>query len=385
MMTAKNLAITGILKTRLSTSGKVKTMRDFLIKHPFLKTLCQRIVTITVSWTTVIVCIVATIFIIGAVFLPNAESDDDGYDYVYGDGTQELLSVKVTGTIIGTDDSSSLDPFTDSYTSGYHVKEQLYAAANDDAINGVVLEINSPGGTIYGSRAIADGVKHYKEKTGNPVYTYVEGQAASGGYWAASSTDKIIADYGSDTGSVGVIMGPFQYYDGLVAEDGGLLSGGVVTERGIQNVMITAGKSKDVGSPYRKLTNDELAILQKSVNNEYDTFVQYVSQHRNISEDTLRNTIGAMAYDNKTAQSYKLIDMTGSRETAYDELAKAAGLERGSYQVVREAYVPSLIESLLSAAGRTPQPKASAPNLCSLTTASLAYHGDVTSLCKTEE
>lgn len=359
-------------------------MRNFLTKHPFLGGLCKRVVTIAVSWATIIVCIVVTLFIIGAIFLPNAETDDDGYNYVYGTGVNELLSIKVTGPITGTDDNGlGFDPFGDSYTSGYYVKEQLYAAADADYLSGVILEINSPGGTIYGSRAIADGVKYYKEKTGNPVYAYVEGQAASGAYWAATATDKIIADYGSDTGSVGVIMGPFTYYNGLVAEDGGLLNGGVITNKGIENIMISAGKSKDVGSPYRKLTAEEISSLQKSVDNEYASFVDYVSKQRTIPTDTLRNVIGAMAYDNKTAQEYKLIDMTGSRETAYDELAAAAGVE-DDYQIVREQYIPTFIESLLSATISKPQRSASA-NLCALTNATLAYHGDVTAFCKEDK
>ncbi|HYH74961.1 MAG TPA: S49 family peptidase [Candidatus Saccharimonadales bacterium] len=359
-------------------------MRDFFTKHPFLKTLCQRIATIAVSWTTIVACVIVTVIIIGILFIPSAEPDDDGYSYVYGSGTNQLLSVKVTGPITGTDDNGlGFDPFGDSYTSGYYVKEQLYAAAENSDIAGVIMEVNSPGGTIYGSRAIADGVEYYKEMTGNPVYTYVEGVAASGGYWAASATDKIIADYGSDTGSIGVIMGPFQYYNGLVAEDGGLLNGGVITNRGIENTFITGGKSKDVGSPYRKLTPEEVATLQKSVNNEYDAFLRYVSKQRSIPEDTLRNTIGAMAYDNKTAQEYKLIDMTGSRETAYEELAEAVNIA-DDYQVVREQYIPTFLESLLSVVTRKPQTSASA-DLCSLTRNSLAYHGDVMSLCKAKE
>ncbi|HSX17446.1 MAG TPA: S49 family peptidase [Patescibacteria group bacterium] len=242
--------------------------------------------------------------------------------------------------------------------------------------------MSSPGGTIYGARAIADGVAYYKKTTGNPVYAYVEGQAASGGYWAISGADKIIADYGSDIGSIGVIMGPFEYYDTVLAEDGGLLSGGVVTQNGIQSTYISAGKYKDMGNPYRKLSAGEIALLQKSVNNEYDTFVQYVSQHRHIAEATIRDTIGAAAYDNKTALEYKLIDQTGSRDDAYAALAKAAGIQ-DDFTIVREEQSQGFIESLLSATVRKPQVQAKA-NICSQTQGVLAYHGDVTALCPTQ-
>jgi protease IV len=357
---------------------------SFFTKHPFFKALIKRVITIGVSWVTVVACLIITFMAFGIFLFSSADTEaDSSYTYASGDGYNQLLSIKVNGAITGASDSTGTGLFSDGSTSGYDVKDQLYAAAEDDTIHGVILEVNSPGGTIYGSRAIADGVKYYQQKTGNPVYTYVEGMAASGGYWAASATDKIIADYGSDIGSIGVIMGPFQYYNKVLSEDGGLLYGGVVTQNGIESTYITAGKSKDAGNPYRKLTAEELASLQKAVNNEYDDFVAYVSKERGIPADTIRGTIGALAYDNKTALQYKLIDQIGSRQTAYDELAKEAGIE-DDYQIVEEEWIPSFIESLLAATIRKPQPKASA-NLCDMTRSTLVYHGDVSLLCKSEQ
>jgi len=172
---------------------------------------------------------------------------------------------------------------------------------------------------------IADGVEYYRSQTHKPIYAHISGTGASGAYWAAASTDKILVDYGSDVGSIGVIMGPFQYYNTVLSEDSGLLGSGVVTQNGIESVTITAGKSKDVGNPYRKLTSDEIAALQKQVNNEYDDFVSYVSKRRGIDEATIRNQIGAMAYDQRTALAYHLSDATMNRQDAYDTLAKAAG------------------------------------------------------------
>jgi protease-4 len=355
--------------------------QSFLTKHPFIKGLLKRIATISVSWATIVVCLVVTLSIFGFMFAPSDEAETD-YSYIYGDGMNEMLSIPINGTIVGSEDeAASLNFLSDDYqTSGYKVKEQLYAAADDDLINGVVLEINSPGGTIYGSRAIADGVKYYKEKTGNPVYAYVQGMAASGAYWVASSTDKIIADYGSDIGSIGVVMGPFQYYNNVLAEDGGMLYGGVVTQNGIENTTITAGKSKDIGSPYRRLTQEEVTTLQKAVNNEYDDFVRYVSKQRKIDEPTLRNTIGAMTYDNKSAHEYKLIDQSGSKDDAYNQLAKAAGIE-DDFTIIREERIPGFVESLLEATVRKPKTEVKTFDTCSLTRSTLAYHGDVSAFC----
>jgi protease-4 len=193
------------------------TRKNSLDNYPFFKRILERVAMIFVSWTAVVICLFVTFFTLGGFFafmaLGAEEEEMAGYSTVFGSGYNTLLSIQVSGMIIGSEQDSA-GGFSADYTSGYSVKEKLLAAAEDDTISGVVLEVNSPGGTIYGARAIADGVTGYKEKTGKPVYTYVEGQAASGGYWAAAATDEIIADYGSDIGSIGVIMGPFQYYDG---------------------------------------------------------------------------------------------------------------------------------------------------------------------------
>ncbi|HEY5806223.1 MAG TPA: S49 family peptidase, partial [Candidatus Saccharimonadales bacterium] len=263
-----------------------------------------------------------------------------------------------------------------SYTSGYDAKRQLYEAADDDTIKGVVLEINSGGGTIYGARAIADGVEHYRSKTHRPVYAHIQGMAASGALWAAVSADKVIADYGSSIGSIGVIAGPFKYYDKVVAE------GNILTQNGIESVIVSAGKSKDIGDPYRRLTEEELAALRQGVNNDYDMFLEFVSQRRGIATDTIRNQIGAMIYDNKTAKSHKLIDDTNSKEGAYDALAQAAQLNKDDYEVIRVYTEVTQSEDFASeAASGASLRQSGISSSCTLSQVRLAYHGDITRLC----
>lgn len=303
------------------------------------------------------------------------------YEYIHGEGANEYLSIPVKGIILGSNDTNDAFSFfaEAGYTYGYDIKAQLYAAASDDTIQGVILEIDSPGGTIYGSKAIADGVQHYRQQTKKPVYAHVEGSGASGAYWAAVSADKIFADQGSALGSIGVIMGPFEYYDKVLATDGGLLGGGVLTQNGVESSYITAGKSKDVGNPYRRLTAEELASLQKTINNEYDSFVTYVSERRAIDETIIRGSIGAMVYDPKTAKELKLSDETGSRQDAYDALAKA-GNSGSDYTIKREQIVPGFIDSLIGAVTRQPRREVKV-DTCALTRVSLAYHGDVSAWC----
>ncbi len=358
-----------------------------IIAWPFLRSLVRMSSRIIVTWAVVLGCAVVTFVSLGNwVNTINSVAPDPLANLVslQGDTSSpnQLLALKIQGTIVGDAQSPEATSSADATTSGYDIKRQLYAAADRDSVKGVLLEIDSPGGTIYGARAIADGVKYYRDKTKHQVYAHIEGTGASGAYWAAVSANKIIADYGSDIGSIGVIMGPFEYYDTVLSESNGTSQ--IVTQNGIQSVEITAGRSKDLGNPYRKLTADEQAQLQQEVNNDYDQFVAYVGTHRGISVDTIKNQLGAMTYDNKTAQSYKMIDGSGSREDALDQLAKANEIQNGDYQVMGlvQPSSGSGLGILGALSNKVVQPKASSTTGCALTRAPLAYSGDVARLCK---
>ncbi|HUS25900.1 MAG TPA: S49 family peptidase [Nevskiaceae bacterium] len=365
---------------------------SFLNSESFTGSLVRLSAYISVAISTVAFWVVALCMVVGfGIFWFAGDYADTSelladteLTHVYGDDMSDnkLLSIKITGTIVGDLDDVEGLANDEMATSGYDVKQQLRDAVDSD-FKGVILEINSPGGTIYGSHAIAEGVKYYREHAHQPVYAHVQGLAASGAYWAAASADRVVADYGSDVGSIGVIMGPFRYYDKVLSDDGGVL-----TQNGIQSVNITAGKSKDLGDPYRRLTSAEVATLQQSVNNDYDLFVKHVSTQRHISEATIRNTIGALPYDNKTAQNYALIDHSGSREDVYQEVAKAAHLESEDYEVVRwmvlqdDSGTTAMPMSAVfhHAPARKAKAKAAKAH-CTLDRISLAYYGDVVGLC----
>lgn len=318
-----------------------------------------------------------------AIGSASVDDEESSYKTVYGEknSKQQFLSIPINGVIIGQR-SEIPDPFAfleAGITYGYDVKEELRIAADNKSIKGVILEVNSPGGTIYGSHAIADGVAYYKAKTNNPVITHIGGLAASGGYWASVSSDYVTADYGSTIGSIGVIFGPFKYYDTVVSEDGGAFVGGIVTQQGIETTYFTAGKSKDLGNPYRRLSTDEIRVMQQSVNNEYDAFVQYVSKRRTLTSDKIRNQIGALVYDNKSAMQLGLIDATMSKEDAYRVLANKSSIGTSDYQIVQPRSGTGFFESLSEIMSQRKQPIVST---CPLTTLILAYHGPTSSLCQ---
>lgn len=297
-----------------------------------------------------------------------------------------FLSIPVQGVILGDGGSSPLDIFSGGATYGYQIKDRLREAAKDSNLAGVILEVDSPGGTIYGAQAIADGVAYYRKIAKKPVYAHVAGMAASGGYWAAISADKVLADFGASIGSIGVISGPFTYYNQPTATDGGLLGGGVVTQKGIEETYITAGVGKDMGNPFRRLTEDELRVLQAGVNNEYANFTKFVAARRGISEADVTSKVGAYLYDNKQAEDLKLIDGSMSRDDAYAALADAAKV-KGDYRVVQELQPKQgLLSELLGSASLLKKNGTIvdqiAADRCAATKGIMVYFGEVAALCR---
>lgn len=310
-------------------------------------------------------------------------------DYVYGDmqSTNKVLQIPINGIILGdqSDGTDFASILSGGVTYGYDVKDYLRWAADQDEIKAVVLSINSPGGTIVGSQAIADAVAEYREVAAKPVFAHVSGVGASGAYWAAASTDKIYADAGSITGSIGVVMGSVLFYDSPVAY-GNSFGESVQTENGIKEYGLSAGKGKDFGNPFRAPTEEELSVYRASLENEYARFVSFVAKTRGIEEQLIRDQIGAYVYDNVMAQKLKLIDGTQMRELTYEEAAKVGGVER-DFQVVS-------LESIGFWGQLFAQAKGFIPNVTNGTSGVIkassfcmpkvvvAFHGDMGAFCR---
>lgn len=296
-----------------------------------------------------------------------------------------LLRVPVSGIILGSPSHRMSGVMAiRGITYGYRIKEILAEAAEDDKVKGVLLHLQTPGGTIYGSRAIFDAVERFQETTGRPVFAFVEGLSASGGVIAMAGADKIFADYGSRVGSIGVLGGMLTYFDDPVATDGGLLGQGIETRGGIEHTIISAGRGKDLGNPFRRPTEDEISVLQEGANNEYDRFVRLVAENRPITESVIRETLGALIFGNDSAESYGLIDGTRNREEAVSELATAAGVAEDYQMVTPRTDAGPLWRQILSGWSNRDAAALARQDLCAaVTRLPLAYAGDVAALCET--
>ena len=267
------------------------------------------------------------------------------------DEDNKLAIVPVTGLIdsLSTTDTNPAGWFSNDFvTYGYSIKETLADLAEDESIKGVLLLMNTPGGTINGSKAIADGVAAYQAATEKPVFAYVQSISASGGMWSMAGADRIIADEGSLVGSIGVILGNLLYYNDPVAVDQGILFGGVETRGGIQSTTLAAGDGKDFGNPYRQPSDKELSAIQANLDDLYDLFRAHVAEQRGLSDEEVRD-LGAMVYSPRRAQAFGLVDEVADFDAALASLAEQAGLGEEFAAVQRSfadvAWFGGLVES----------------------------------------
>lgn len=316
-------------------------------------------------------------------------TESGGYVHIGGgrNMANRLLAIRVNGIILGTQPRDiPSQVFQGGVTYGYVVRRIFEEAAKDETIKGVLLHMQTPGGTIYGSRAIFDGITGFRQ-AGKPVVAFVEGLSASGGVMAMVGSDKIFADHGSLIGSIGVLGPALIYYNRPVAIDGGLLGQGIVTEGGVELNVVTAGRGKDLGNPFRRPTTEELDVLTRGIQSEYDSFVRHVSTSRAIDEPVIRDTMGAHIFDNQQAEHYRLIDGTLNREETIAHLAELAGIEE-NYELVRPRIEQGGFFSQVFGAdwfgGRTPDVATTVQrDLCNAALRSpLAYYGDPMSLCQ---
>ena len=299
------------------------------------------------------------------------------------DAPARLIAVPVTGVILG----SESDGVTfGGATYGYDVADTIDALETEDA-DGLILEINTPGGTIHGSRAIADAVERYQKRTGNQVMAHVQGMSASGGMYAMAGVDQIVADHGSLVGSIGVVMGPFQRFRDVTGIPGSLLEPGVTTDGGVTEEYLSRGRGKDFGNPYRDMTEEERAVLGRGLDREYEAFVAWVSQARGIPPQTIVDELGAFVFDSYTAVDRGLVDRVLGREEAYRYAAEINGVDPDDTRVDRMV-APGLVESLLAANGPLGGVGAAAvegdpgrSTVCAGAPIVLAYHGELSAAC----
>lgn len=183
-----------------------------------------------------------------------------------------------------------------------------------DSVEGLLVDVNSPGGAVAPSQELSDAVERFSE-TGRPVVATVRSLGASGGYYVASSADTIVANPGSMVGSIGVIMQFMQVKD-------------LMNKVGVDYQVVKSGDFKDLGSPFREMKAEERAVLKNLIMDVYDQFLNHILDHRTqLSRSELESMADGRVFTGQQALQKNLIDATGNRRDAIRQLAGAAGLD----------------------------------------------------------
>jgi protease-4 len=206
-------------------------------------------------------------------------------------------------------------------------------------VKGILLHMNTPGGTVVDSDNIYRMLKEYKERYKVPVFAYVDGLCASGGMYISCAADQVFAGPASIVGSVGVVIGPFfNMHEAL-----GKL--GIISET------ITQGLDKDMMSPFRPWKPDEDASLKAITSFFYQQFVDIVTSAKpRLDKEKLINEYGAKVFDSITAQKFGYVDYAdSSRNAALIALLKEANVDATQpYQVVEMEPKKDLFSSLVT-------------------------------------
>lgn len=236
--------------------------------------------------------------------------------------------LEIHGTMSDSGDSNS------TYNQGWLI-ERIEQMKKDPLNKGMILSVNTPGGSVYAIDELYLKIKEYEEVTGRPVYTYMESMAASGGYYISAGTEKIYANRNCWTGSIGVTIGTIYDFSGFLEK------------MGVKTVTITAGENKAMGGSTEPLTKEQKAIFQGLVDEAYEQFVGIVSEGRDMKLSEVKKLADGRIYTAKQAKDNGLIDEIGSLEDTVRDMKKSYELENCKVQTL--SYEPkSTLYSLLN-------------------------------------
>lgn len=243
--------------------------------------------------------------------LPNAE----GKRAVLPDSGPVILQLNIHGVI-------GLDHLTTSAINELLV-ESREATLDNNRVKGILLSLNSPGGTVTDASGIYNALQEYKTRYHVPIVGHVEGLSASGAVMISAAADKIVSTDSSIIGSVGVITSPFFNVTSLLEKVG------------VSSLTIFAGKGKDELNPFRPWTATEGKSVEEITSYFYQYFVNLVTQHRpQLNKEKLMKEYGAKVFPASVAQEHGYIDAIGySRSDALKLLLAEAKIE-GDYRVV---------------------------------------------------
>ncbi|HEY63339.1 MAG TPA: signal peptide peptidase SppA [Caldilineae bacterium] len=244
-----------------------------------------------------------------------------------------IALIRVEGVILS---GSPPSPWVSGAYSERIIK-QLERADEDGRVKAIILYINSPGGSVVGSDEIYRALRRVRK----PIVAAMGDVAASGGYYIACGADYIYANPNTFTGSIGVVA--------TIPNAAELLD-----KLGIEAVILRSGPRKAEGNIFEKLSPEAREILQRLIEDAYETFVSVVAEGRGMDEEDVRALADGRVYNGRQALELGLIDALGDLDAAIEK-AKELGKIRGEPRIIEYRRPPSLWEALLSGLAQVPR------------------------------
>lgn len=232
---------------------------------------------------------------------------------VEGKGAPKILIADVSGTITEGEKESLLS--SKNFTAAM-IKEVLQKAEEDSDVSGIILKINSNGGSVSASDTIYHEILKFKKKKNIPVYACVTDMGVSGAYYISMATDKVFSHPTSINGGIGVFVMKFNIE-------------GLMSKIGVEGEIVKSGDKKDSWSPFRPSTPEEKEIFQKIIDELHSRFVSVIYEQRKnlLTKEEIQRLADGRVYTAEQAYKAKLIDRIGYLDDAIEEMKKALNIK----------------------------------------------------------
>ncbi len=240
-----------------------------------------------------------------------------------------LFSEPYDDTASTSGEKVALIELNEPILSSGDIVRQFKKYRENKSVKAIVFRVNSPGGGVAASQEIYEEAKKTRE-SGKPVVVSMGEVAASGGYYVSLGANTIVANPGTLTGSIGVIIQYFQVEE-------------LMKKIGVETPTYKSGKMKDIGSPFRKSTEEEKKFFDQLIANVYDQFVDAVVAERKLERKVVLRYADGRVFTGKQAHEYGFVDTLGTFEDAI-KLAADLGRIEGKPRIVKERKVRPFFE-----------------------------------------
>jgi protease-4 len=234
---------------------------------------------------------------------------------------------------VGFGDKVAIIPLDGEIKNARETVDAIHKYADNSMVRAIVMRINSPGGAIAPSQEIYETIRKTRQESGKPFVASLDSVAASGGFYVAAACDQIVANPGSITGSIGVIMEWTDVHD-------------LLTWAKLREETITSGAMKAAGSPYRPMSDAERSYFQRIVSQLHMQFVKAVAAGRNgkISQPEVERIADGRVFTGEEALGLKLVDRLGNLDDAVTLAAKLARMQGKPATLYPRKRKPGLFE-----------------------------------------